>query len=144
MSDTYLPSLSCPDCDTYSGRYLAHAFNVSIATKNPNAMFPGLEGVRTRFFTPPNQVLVGPMITQRRSKGGVCSNIPYNIDGIREHYRTGRTGAGTKPECSIPKAKQTTKSPFGFDATFSPTSELYRQTNFLEVRGGGRALFPTG
>ena len=130
MSDTYMPSLACPDCDVYGGRYLAHPFNVTIAAQNPNKMFPGQEGVRTRFFTAPNQVLVGPLITQTRSKGGVCDSIPYNIESIREHYRTGRTGAGSKPECA---SSQTTKVPFGFDATFSPTSELYRQTNVLEM-----------
>ena len=75
-------------------------------------------------------MLVGPLITQTRSKGGVCDSIPYNIESIREHYRTGRTGAGSKPECA---SSQTTKVPFGFDATFSPTSELYRQTNVLEM-----------
>jgi hypothetical protein len=144
MSDSLMPSFLCPDCDAYSGDYLSHVFNVTVSTKsstNANEMFPTLDetSVRAfRTFTAPNQVLVGPLITQARIKGQVCSKIPYNIEAIKQFYRTGDTGRGVKPECtSSGRANNGFRKydlrPFGYDGTFMATSDLYRESNYLQM-----------
>jgi hypothetical protein len=126
MKHAYMPSISCPDCDAYSGPYMAFSFNVTTTDKSPNPMFPGLSGeTRARTFISPNQVLVGPRLTTERTLPGRCTKIPYAIESLKEYYRTGTKTS--KPGCFDVDKVDT--SPFGYDATFMRTSELYRDSN---------------
>ena len=76
MDGSRIPSMACPDCAAYRGPFQSFDFNVTslldwdLASTNHNPMFPGLEAVRDRFFLPPNQVIAGPILTQRRIKDG--------------------------------------------------------------------------
>ena len=89
-----LPSLACPDCAAYDERaaagdgspYQSVPFDVTVTpltrvgseASNPdeNPMFPKLNGTRRRFFSRPNVVLVGPLITQQVVVGTGMDHAP--------------------------------------------------------------------
>jgi hypothetical protein len=144
MNDTWMPSLSCPDCNAYARAggenvvddngatssdalpYLSFPFSVSTSSSSDATsypMFPSLSTTRKRYFIKPNQVLVGPLFTQVRTSDGKCAAMPKVNQDFQDYYFKSCTVAdstiGAKPIFE----------PFGTDPTFLQTSELYRDSN---------------
>jgi hypothetical protein len=143
MDGSRIPSMACPDCAAYRGPFQSFDFNVTslldwdLASTNRNPMFPGLEAVRDRFFLPPNQVIAGPILTQRRIKDGECTHLP-SWNSILKYYSLERGGClnlkktSSHPRATMSKAVSPVEysvQPFGYDPTFLQTSSLYRETN---------------
>lgn len=78
-------------------------------------MFPWPNGTRQRFFRPGNLVIGGLQITQERKSLTKCTSLPGLI---RETLGDACLDGDSK-----------LKEPFGVDATFVTTSDLYRATN---------------
>ena len=130
MDGTMIPSMACPDCDAYDGPYQSMSFDTSVTSENMNPMFPGLETTRERFFLPPNQVVAGPMLTQRRIKGDTCVQLP-SWEILKTYYNDGEGASGCLAliESMGEADVATSKESFGYDPTFLQTSSLYRATN---------------
>ena len=138
MDATRVPSMACPDCAAYDGPFQSFGFNVSgLAGTNRHPMFPGLEVTRERFFLPPNQVIAGPVLTQKRVKDVTCTHLP-SWSSIQNYYSLERGGClnlkktSMHPRATLSKAVSPVaydEAPFGYDPTFLQTSALYRSTN---------------
>ena len=142
MSDASMPSMSCPDCNLYTSeqQYMSIPFDVTVtpATKsrgtNPyeNPMFPAMGTTpRRRYFSRPNIVLIGPLLTQTRIAETSC----HKVSGTKRFgYLVDSFGEDHKKTCTNPDTDNTNydrydNSPYGVDPTFIPRSSLYRATN---------------
>ena len=143
MNGTHMPSLSCPDCPAYSGDggdytgdedgsrsdsvpYLRFPFSVTVSgSQDTDAypMFPSQFDTRARYFIEPNQVLVGPLLTQQRTRAGDCAAMPRINKAFERAYK------GTCSVADSTIGASSLSAAFGNDPTFLETSGLYRASN---------------
>ena len=142
-SEYAIPSMACPDCDQMEGkRWISHKFTVTRMRNmgNPanyttakmnlmvDQMFAPLSNLthRLRYFPAgsPNLVLVGPIITQNRSRVTTCPTVEGVLVDMPDDHKD--------EVCSITNNQGMFKEdlePFGVDPTFEPSSTVYRATN---------------
>ena len=109
-----MPSLSCPDCESYSGDYLKSKFTIDTGVDSEYEMFPGLADPRTRAFLEGNRIIGGILLTQSRKKLRFCKNLEADLK-----EQAGKVCLGDTEY----------NGAYGVDSTFVKTSELYRETN---------------
>ena len=131
-----VPSLACPECASYDGPYRAVPFAVNVTASNrasPDAdkdetyMFADVhpdEGEPRRFLSPPNLVLYGLLVTQRRSDVMTCRREgPY----AKKRHPVYSPEPDPKT-CSTKDGKHNGKSraSFGVDVCFVAGTPEYR------------------
>jgi len=147
-----LPSLACPECLNYNGNYRAINFTVeateasNTSYENAALMFaePSSNEFRVRYLSQPNIVLYGIMLTQKRKESRNCpTNQQLHRSSFVDDLQQNLAGVCSTTQAKLTKASRTASSivdtyedavhlnkvPFGIDATFDPSSSLYRQEN---------------
>lgn len=140
VAHSAVPSILCGDCQLrhLRGEYWSHLFRVETNSTTQHPIFPkDLDLKRRRYYpTPPNMVLVGPLLTTQRYKLEHCdagdslfSDSP-SLDCVMDQTPK-NPFAYALWEISGKRFKKYRhdKSPFGTDATFLESSSLYRATN---------------
>ena len=127
----YIPSMACGDCAAYSGSpFMSIPFHVTTTEKNEYEMFAKLQNgtARVRYFAEPNIVIGGgPLLTQLRLENRKCRKPPFNDDGISLDDIC--LADPDSRSVFVRKRAYTLTDKFGVDATWSASSELYRETN---------------
>eukprot|EP00633_Aureoumbra_lagunensis_P006541 CAMPEP_0197325122 /NCGR_PEP_ID=MMETSP0891-20130614/71494_1 /TAXON_ID=44058 ORGANISM="Aureoumbra lagunensis, Strain CCMP1510" /NCGR_SAMPLE_ID=MMETSP0891 /ASSEMBLY_ACC=CAM_ASM_000534 /LENGTH=948 /DNA_ID=CAMNT_0042818037 /DNA_START=152 /DNA_END=2995 /DNA_ORIENTATION=+ len=128
-SSAYIPSFACGDCSVYGeDDYLSISFDVAVSENIKYEMFPtlGNDTIRERYFSYPNRILGGIVISQLRQRAKDCRSPPFDDKNDNEvclNY------AGDETYYDYTSRAYTEESPFGNDPTFVDTSTVYRATN---------------
>lgn len=155
VAHSAVPSILCGDCQLQHlrGDYWSHLFHVETNATPRHTIFPqDLDLKRRRYYpTPPNLVLVGPLLTTQRYKLEQCdagdslfSNSP-SLDCMMDQTPNNPLAyARWRIASKRMKKYRLDKSPYGTDATFMESSSLYRATNLAsdyyteeEINTGG-------
>ncbi|KAJ8599616.1 hypothetical protein CTAYLR_004689 [Chrysophaeum taylorii] len=145
--ETMMPSLACPECATVGSRgWRSINFTVEVPTTanttNPldNPMFPTTEEgeFRIRYFSSPNIVLYGPLLTQRRAKLRTCPTHRLDrnqfIEALRfnmDRLQLGCSTTASKLLAGDEGHVRAIQEDFGVDPTFLESSTLYRPGNIV-------------
>lgn len=153
-----IPSLSCPECSNVpDSGWRSVDFSVSVpwfaaSTGNPNnnTMFPTMQegDMRIRYFSSPNIVLYGPLLTQKRGelkrcptgtldndKFGVVGDRTAFIEGLRNNLDRLHLGCLSSAGRLLKRSEDDDAlidedtHQYGIDPTFQSESELYRPAN---------------